>query len=430
MSSTLARRAGLPQLSPRWTSPDAAAAQGDRNDGARAARDGDAGAPDRFWRRLAGDGASDLLRLYGECARLLGDHNARRDRLGHELDTDLVGQAAANQRQHDERVATLRRESGPEASSYKDGAARAEDAQKTLRSVRGEVNDRPLRTSFGPLYLVMMLLLALAEVPVNRAAFELTFREEPVFSLLLAAAVGVILIFFAHVVGLILRRWPHSPTSGQVAARVVTLAIVLGIVGSGVFAMAKMRQSFIRLTAAENDGFAQRLQEALRGGTQQTVSIMADQPLGIGDWTFIAINVLIFSFGVVASFLRHDPHPDYERALREGRRTERVFAKVEKRHGTALRHETTRYEDRKRGLEKQMGELRATMAALTDQAGAIGKHCASSRQMVAQMVRKRCGSFVDGFSTVPGAVRSAPAMPALETIAAELPLPEDAAHAR
>lgn len=430
MSSVLARRAGLPQLSPRWTSPDAAAAQADRNEGQRAARDGDADALDRFWRRLAGDGASDLLRLYGDCARLLGDHNARRDRLRHELDTDLIGQAAANQRQHDERVAALRREAGPEAAAYRDSAARAEDAQKALRAVRGEVDGRPLRTQFGPLYGLMLLLLALAEVPVNRAAFELTFREEPVFSLLLAAAVGIILIFFAHVIGLILRRWPQRPKAGQVAARVAALAILLGIAGAGVYAMARMRQSFIRLTAAENDGFAQRLQEALRGGARQTASIMADVPLGIGDWIFIAVNVLIFTFGIIASFMRHDPHPDYERAIRDGRRTERAFAKIEKRHGAALRAETARYEERKRGLEQQMGELRATMATLTDQAGAIREHCASSRQMVAQTVRKRCGSFADGFSTVPGANWGAQAAPDLETIAAELPLPEEAAYAR
>jgi hypothetical protein len=426
MSSSLARRAGLPQLSPRWTSPDAAAAQGDRNEGQRAAREADPGALDRFWRRLAGDGASDLLRLYGESARLLADHNGRRERLRHELDSDLVGQAAANQRQHDDRAASLRRESGPEAPAFKDSAARAEEAQKSLRSVRAEVNNRPLRTSFGPLYGLMMLLLALAEVPVNRAAFELTFREEPIFSLLLAAAVGIILIFFAHVAGIVLRRWPLRPTMGQVLARVVTLGIMGCVVGAGVFTMAKMRQGFMRLTAAENDGFAERLQEALRGSPQQAVSVMADMPLGIGDYTFIAINVLIFTFGVIASFLRHDPHPDYERAIHEARRSERAFGKLERRYSAALRQETSRYEDHKRALETQMGELRATLASLADQSVGIRDHCMASRQMVAQTIRKRCNAFLEGFSVA----RDAPEAPSLDAIATELPAPEEAAHAR
>lgn len=274
-----------------------------------------------------------------------------------------------------------------------------------------------------------MGMLALAEVPVNRAAFELTFREEPLFSLLLAAAVGVILVFFAHVVGLMLRQWPRRPSPGGIAARVAALAVILGIAGSGVYVMAKMRQGFMRLVSAENDGFAQRLQEALRGGTQHTAAVMADVPLTIGDWTFIAVNVLIFTFGVVASFLRHDPHPDYEKAIREARKTERAFAKAEARYGAKLREETARYEERKRSVEGQMGELRAAMAALAGQSGGIADHRASGRLLVAQAIRRRCGDFVDGFGAASAGGRAPPAAPSVEAILAELPSHTAAVHA-
>ena len=57
MSSTLARTASLPQLSPRWITSDAATAQSDRNEGVRAARE-DANGPSalsRFWRSLMGN---------------------------------------------------------------------------------------------------------------------------------------------------------------------------------------------------------------------------------------------------------------------------------------------------------------------------------------------------------------------------------------
>ena len=431
MSSILARRPSLPQLPPRWTAPDPAASQSGRTEGARAAREGaDAtGALERFWRRLAAEGAGDLVRLYSECTRLLADHDAKRERLRHEHDVDLVGQATANDRQHDERMDALKRELGPEAPAYKERAAGAEDAQKALRAVRGEVNSRPLRARPGPLYPLLMLLLALAEVPVNRAAFELTFREEPIFSLLLAAAVGVILVSFAHVVGLMLRQWPRRPSVGQIAARVAALAVILATAGAGVYVMAKMRQGFMRLVSAENDGFAQRLQEALRGGTQQTVAVMADVPLTIGDWTFIAVNVLIFTFGAVASFLRHDPHPDYEKAIREARKTERAFSKAELRYGAKLRDEAARYEERKRSLEGQMGELRAAIAALAGQSGGIDEHCASSRLMVAQTVRRRCDDFVDGFGTASAGGHAAAATPTIEAILAELPAHKAMAHA-
>lgn len=399
MSSTLSRRAPLPQLSSRWTTPDTATAQGDRKDGAQAARgEADAGALDRFWRRIATDAGSDLLRFYSECGRMLDDHNAKLERLRHELDVDLVNLSNANQRQHDERMATLKRETGPDSALYKERAARLEDAQKALRTVRAEVNSRPLRTQFGLFYYVMMPLLALAEIPVNRAAFELTFREEPVFSLMLAAAVGLILIFFAHVIGLMLRQWPRRPSVAQVAARVGAMLLILTGVGGGVYFMAKMRQGFMRLTTSEAEGFSDRLQEALRGGTPSTVAVMVDVPLSVSDWTFIALNVLIFMFGVVASFLRHDPHPDYARAMRDTTKSGRAFGKIEKKYAGVTQEEMARYEDRKRSLEGQMGELRSAIAALADQTASIGEHWVSARRMVAQTILKRCGSFADGFA--------------------------------
>ena len=49
-----------------------------------------------------------------------------------------------------------------------------------------------------------------------------------------------------------------------------------------------------------------------------------------------------------------------------------------------LCEEAARYEERKRSVEGQMGELRATMAALAGQSGGIDEHCASSRLLVAQ----------------------------------------------
>jgi len=425
MSSSLTKPIALPHLSRRWTTADTAAAQGDRNDGLRAAREGSDGARviDQFWRKLASECASDLLRFYGDCMRLRQDQDARLERLRHEHDQEMVGQAAANQRQHDDRLGTLKRELGPDSAPFKQAVARAEDAHKTLRGVRGEVNSRPLRTHFGPFYLVVMLILALAEVPVNRAAFELTFREEPLFSLGLALAVGLVLIFFSHVIGLILRQWPRRNSFGQVAPRLGAMAVILAVVGSGVYFMARMRQAFLRLTAAENDGFAQRLQDALRGGARETVSVITDLPLTLNDWTFIAINVLLFVFGISASFLRHDPHPDYEKAVKEGRRADRALGRLEKRYGDAVAEETSRYEDRKRSLDTQMSELRATIAAVADQSSGILRHCESGRQMAAQTIRTRCGSFQEGFNAA-GAPKLLTTMPTNATILAELPTPD------
>jgi len=185
-----------------------------------------------------------------------------------------------------------------------------------------------------------------------------------------------------------------------------------------------MRQVFLRLVSAENEGFAQRLQEALRGGTEQTVAVMTDSPFSISDWTFIAINVLILAFGIVASFLRHDPHPDYAKAIQDARRAERAYANIEKKFGTRMRDENARYGERNRSLENQMGELRSAIVALADQSIGILEHCFSSRQMMAQTIRKRSSTFTDGFMAGPANGRRSLVVPAIEDILTDLPPPE------
>jgi hypothetical protein len=72
-----------------------------------------------------------------------------------------------------------------------------------------------------------------------------------------------------------------------------------------------------------------------------------------------------------------------------------------------------------------MSELRATMAAIADQSAGIREHCSSARQMVAQTIRRRCGTFIDGFSTMPTSGARRPlAVPSIDNVIVELPTVE------
>ena len=114
--------------------------------------------------------------------------------------------------------------------------------------------------------------------------------------------------------------------------------------------------------------------------------------------------------------------------MRNARRTERAFAKVEKKFNDKAHEEVIRYEDRKRSLEGQMGELRAALAALADQSGGIGEHCVASRRMAAQTVLKRSGTFVEGFRST--ATSRAPEVANITTILDALPTADGVTHAR
>ncbi len=425
MSSQLSKRADLPALPPVWRLSSPATEQSDRVAGQEAAARGDpAGAAvEAYASKLVTAASRDLIALGNECEKLQADQSARRERLQKELDDEVTERAAANDREHAEVAGRLRRELGPDSAGFKDAAARAEDAGKALREVRAKVGGRPLRTAFGPWYIVLMLALALAEVPVNRAAFELTFREEPVFSLLLAGAVGTVLIFFAHLIGVILRQWPEQPKASGVAARAFALALLLGLVGSGVYFLARMRQAYMQLTAAESAGFGNRLQEALRGNLPPGGgAVLPDLPFTTGDMMFIAVNVLLFVFGVAASFLRHDPHPDYETAVVQSRRADRRLARIEAKYEGKLADENQRFETSKRGLDTQMAELGAAIASVRDHSERVAAHLANARALVAQTVRGRCGTFAAGYNAAAGNGRDHASVPPLAAIERDLPL--------
>lgn len=428
MNAKIAQQPELPQLPPSWRSPSAAAEQGDRFEGAGAsARRVEAPrAVDAFVRKLAAEGTRELVKLQEECSKLLGEHNARRERLQQELDREVKSKADANDEKHANALARIKRELGPDSAAFKYAKAQAEDAQKDLRDVRAAVGGRPLRTNMGWWYYLLMAVLILVEVPVNRAAFELTFREEPMFSLLLALAVGGVLLYFAHLIGLLLRQWPEHPTKAQITIRVVSSAGLVGLVGVGVYFLARMRQSYMILVTQEDaGGFGSRMQDALQGASgasPQPVSLLANISFGIGDWMFIAVNTLLFTFGVAASFLRHDPHPDYEKLTIKSREADKRLAKMESRFEEKVAEEKNRFDTIRRGLDTQMAELKAALTAHRDQELRIKEHMESARRIVAQTIRSRCAAFADSYNEALDWGARMASVPSVEQIGREITL--------
>lgn len=427
MNAKIAQQPELPQLPPSWRSPSAAAEQGDKFEGAGASarRVEASNAIQSFVRKLAADGTRELVKLQEECSKLLGEHNARRERLQQELDREVKSKADANDEKHASALARIRREVGPDSAAFKDAKAQAEDAQKGLRDVRAAVGGRPLRTQMGWWYYLLMAALTLIEVPVNRASFELTFREEPMFSLLLALAVGGVLLYFAHLIGLLLRQWPEHPTKAQITVRAVSFAGLVGLVGSGIYFLARMRQSYMMLVTQENAGFGSRLQDAIQGASgasPQPVSLLANIPFGTGDWMFIAVNALLFTFGVTASFLRHDPHPDYEKMTIKSRKADKHLAKMEGRFEEKVAEEKNRFDTIRRGLDTQMAELKAALTALSDQEFRIKGHMESARRIVAQTIRSRCAAFADSYNEALERGARMASVPSVEEIGREITL--------
>ena len=95
-----------------------------------------------------------------------------------------------------------------------------------------------------------MFALAFAEVWVNSKSFELFFASNQLISLLLASAVGAMLVFFAHITGASIKRaLPETAKNGR-AKTTVSMIMLNSLVAVFVLFLGKMRQAWVAL---END---------------------------------------------------------------------------------------------------------------------------------------------------------------------------------
>ena len=344
---------------------------------------------------LLGRAKAATLALRSELTALVTDLSRQVDDLARERD-EHIGQKLREGREERQRaLAALEARSGPSSVRYSAQARALEQAERDHRSVRAAVGGRLLRRQLVGSYWAVLLLLAVAEVPINRLAFELFFQEQPLFSLILAGAVGIVLMFLAHLMGLLVRREPQPPRWRQVrhAAGIVLVLVVTGML---VYALATMRQLYIQLLQNESGSLQQQVEAILRGNAASAVKEVASTQLGVAGYTLMALNVTLFVVGAAASFLRHDPHPDYEavwRAERRGRaRLTRTRARFEARLDAAQKEHDTRI----RALDELLRETEAKHDQLAVQAAAIEPFFNETVARIANCVRSRSLAFVEG----------------------------------
>lgn len=199
-------------------------------------------------------------------------------------------------------------------------------------------------------------MLALAEVPVNRLAFEFFFLETPAISLFIALVIGLVIMFCAHFSGLWLRQIDHFSGKSSKILRYIGITITLLVVGTVIYFIAALRQSYVNLLEREQ---ANDFGALLRGDTS-ALGTLADEALSVDLGTaglmLLAINVLIFLVGTVAAFMRHDPHPDYEKVTKERARIQKRMHKIEEKFQRKAAELSSEYDRRINYLDRQLDQ--------------------------------------------------------------------------
>lgn len=218
-----------------------------------------------------------------------------------------------------------------------------ESAQERVSEIAKEVG-RPMRVhlvykifGFLPIYILILLLLAVADVTANQPVFLRFFTDAPLFSWMLAAGFGLLLVFLAHASGMFLKRSRMEGRGRDWRDRIQTWLGIPAILIVSFFLMyfvGALRQ--ILLNEEEVDRIRQESEtvpQAETGGnvfgnvaqggfgqdptdrvTELLTMDLLPWNLSSESWALIGINFAVFLAGMVTAYIRYDSHPDYEAA--------------------------------------------------------------------------------------------------------------------
>ena len=243
-------------------------------------------------------------------------------------------------------VEVLDQELGTLSAEYKhheDLAIAAKEEKHRIEEVLG----RPLQIDHVDFYLPALIVLAIAEVPINRLAFELFFESMPLVSLLISAAIGGLLIFFAHTIGVMIKRLQCKEIEINRDNVYLTITLLSLLTMTLMYFLGLMREKWVDV----NDPAALNLESFINSATNTDKGITESFLIGSRGFTLLLLNLAIFTVGMMLAFLRHDPHPFYEKAVNVYNKAQQKFLiykrKYEAKKNEILRAHNKRLNDKR-----------------------------------------------------------------------------------
>ncbi len=191
------------------------------------------------------------------------------------------------------------------------------------------------------------------------------------------------------------RRLEQPPPAMQIR-RAAGMTLFLAIAGSLMYVLASMRQLYVHLLEAEQGSLQQQVEQLTQGGAASTIARAASTDLGTAGVTLLVVNVALFAFGAAASFLRHDPHPDYEGVWRVHQRSRRRLSRLTTRYEKAAAARQREFDQRLSALDAMMRETQTKHEELAASEAALGPFFADTVARVANTVRNRSLAFLEG----------------------------------
>ena len=243
----------------------------------------------------------------------------------------------------DAELGKIETEIGPASAAFSSNQEQLDQVTADLKAVKSSLNNRELQSQFETVYLPFMFALAFAEVWVNSKSFELFFASNQLISLLLASAVGAMLVFFAHITGASIKRaLPDEAKKGRTKTT-VSMVMLNSLVAVFILFLGKMRQAWVALDLEDEAGLQLDLglDDSMDGlenivGEVSGLQSLIGTELGNEGLFLLLFNVLVYVAGTVAAMLRHDSHPDYESLVKKEQKHRDRQVDMKKRYQSSV----------------------------------------------------------------------------------------------
>ncbi|NOY16360.1 MAG: hypothetical protein GXP23_05410 [Gammaproteobacteria bacterium] len=310
-----------------------------------------------------------------------------------ELNDAYLGQKEALIRSKESALESLRQESGANSEAYRQLHTEQEEKKENFRRVELSLN-RPLQIHFAKVYLLLLFVLAILEVPINKLAVEFFFQESPFLALVLALTIGVVLITLAHFLGLMLRQLGHYRERLGTKGYIAGLFFITFTAGSLIYLISALRQQFVDFIALEQQQNLSTLllSEGVSGLLGQTIQT----ELGIAGLTLLVLNVSVFFLGLIFSFLRHDPHPDYERLYFERSHATNRLVKFHRQFEQKATKLQSEFDDKISYLDKKVLALDNEIRELVSRRTALNTERGHDIGMIIDVLRQQVLAYQSG----------------------------------
>jgi hypothetical protein len=308
-----------------------------------------------------------------------------------QLRSEVMNESANLSQSQRQELDLLDQQIGQGSVTYKHLQDEFLNSKEELQKIEQTVN-RPLDINNKDFYIPLMVTLAIAEVPVNRLAFELFFESMPFVSLLLSAAIGGLFIYFAHVIGVLIKRLKCKEIDIDRNKIILSIALLGFVSFTLMYFLGVMREQLIAVEKAGTLDLESILSTTgpISGNPFDSITI------GSKGVTLLLLNLIILITGIVSSIFRHDPHPDYEKIYNNAKKIESKFLGYRKKFESEQVQKLREFNQRMEVNKSQQQNFESELQSISDKREAIDSKIKNDKQNLHFAIARKIMAYQSG----------------------------------